>query len=350
VGPLSLRFLTGPRAGQQFTFPGPRVRIGRSRDNDLKLPDSSSPGSSGYHAEACFENGSWWIVDLDSTNGTLVNDVAVARQQIRHGDRFAFGNEVVEARLGFSRRFTAALVAAASMLAVAAAVTLWPRPDGFEHAAAFAARTTYLIAVERPPDRLIVGTAFAIRADGLLATNAHVAAELLRRDAIGPKAGAVAVRSDTPNEPPMPVLAARLHPNWRPGTIQDDVALLVVASQTRLEVLALADAARIAGMRRGTPLAAFGFPAASTDPRNPRGRLSIDYLGDFRDGRYIGVGLGISPGTSGSPIFTNDGAVVGIVAGGDFVERPDGSVIATGSGANWGIAAPALKELLDAAK
>ena len=44
---------------------------------------------------------------------------------------------------------------------------------------------------------------------------------------------------------------------------------------------------------------------------------------------------------SGSPIFTRDGIVIGVVVGGDF-DGPRG----TGSG-NWGLSIAVLREMLD---
>ena len=75
--PLRLRYLSGPRRGDELIFSGPRVRIGRSRDNTLLLTESESPASSGRHAEALLEGGVWWIVDCGSTNGTYVNGTRV---------------------------------------------------------------------------------------------------------------------------------------------------------------------------------------------------------------------------------------------------------------------------------
>lgn len=44
-------------------------RIGRASDNDVVVAD---PHVSQYHAEVKFEEGKWWIHDLESTNGTVV--------------------------------------------------------------------------------------------------------------------------------------------------------------------------------------------------------------------------------------------------------------------------------------
>jgi hypothetical protein len=83
-----------------------------------------------------------------------------------------------------------------------------------------------------------------------------------------------------------------------------------------------------------------------TNPERPRGRLSLDVLGDVRDGRYLAVGLRIAPGMSGSPIFLRDGAVIGLVAGGDFTVLPDGDKRPSGTNVNWGISVTPLEQLL----
>ena len=112
-----------------------------------------------------------------------------------------------------------------------------------------------------------------------------------------------------------------------------------------LRPLTLADQAAVAGITRGMPIATFGFPAVSTDADRPRGRLSVDVVGDVR-GEYLEVGLGIAPGTSGSPVFDGAGVVIGIVAGGDFVTGPDSPPRPTGSSANWALVATVLAQLL----
>ena len=91
--PLRLRYLSGPRRGEQLIFSGPRVRIGRSRDNTLLLTESESPASSGRHAEALVEGGAWWIVDTGSTNGTYVNGArVVGAQRVNAGDVVRVGD------------------------------------------------------------------------------------------------------------------------------------------------------------------------------------------------------------------------------------------------------------------
>jgi S1-C subfamily serine protease len=349
VPPLRLRAIAGWRRGQEFVFSGPRVRIGRSRDNDFILPERETPASSGHHAEAVLDSsGAWWIIDLGSSNGTRVNDLVVQRHDLHSGDRITFGDEQFAVRLGGRSRAAIGvfmgLTAVVAGLAVAVMVEQGRASSSFEAVAASAARSVFMLAVDENGTRSLVGTAFAVDTSGTLATNAHIAAALQRRLAPDGRAGSarvIAVQSDTSNA--RLVTATSIHPGWQ-GSILADVALLRLQAGEPLAPLALADAARTANLRRGTPLATLGFPAVSTDPLYPRGRLSVDVVGDVRDD-YIQAGLGITPGMSGSPVFDQTGAVVAIVAGGDFVGTSDGAR-PSGSAANWAISVRLLRELL----
>jgi hypothetical protein len=62
--------------------------IGRADDCDLRLVD---PGASRRHAELRRNDDDVTIIDLGSTNGTLVNGERVDRADLRHGDRITIG-------------------------------------------------------------------------------------------------------------------------------------------------------------------------------------------------------------------------------------------------------------------
>ena len=353
---LRLRSIGGGRRGQEFTFSGPRVRIGRSRDNDLILPERDNPSSSSRHAEALLDaSGEWSLVDVGSSNGTRVNDTSISRQALKSGDRIAFGDEVFVVAFGASRRsrvfagVAIALVAAVVAALVVAFGMVKGRPTPFEEVARSAAPSVFLIAIEDGSTRVGVGTAFVVGADGVLATNAHIAAELEKRGALSSLPGttgsvrAVAVQGDT--YVVRRIVAAVIAPEWHAGSLRKDVALLRLEAGPALAPLTLADQAAVAGITRGMPIATFGFPAVSTDADKPRGRVSVDVVGDVR-GEYLEVGLGIAPGTSGSPVFDGAGVVIGIVAGGDFVTGPDSPPRPTGSSANWALVATVVEHLL----
>ena len=74
------------------------VVIGRSRDCDIQLAD---PNVSRRHAEVRQEGATYWIVDLDSTNGIEVNGRRVKRAKLEDGDRVTLGST----ELVFGRSF-----------------------------------------------------------------------------------------------------------------------------------------------------------------------------------------------------------------------------------------------------
>ena len=66
-----------------------RVVLGRSRECDIRVED---PNVSRRHAELRQEGSSYWIVDLDSTNGIEVNGRRVQRAKLDEGDVFTVGS------------------------------------------------------------------------------------------------------------------------------------------------------------------------------------------------------------------------------------------------------------------
>lgn len=64
--------------------------IGRHPTCDVVL---AGPAVSRRHARLRFRDGSWVLQDLDSTNGTWVNDMRVGRCQLRPGDCLELGDE-----------------------------------------------------------------------------------------------------------------------------------------------------------------------------------------------------------------------------------------------------------------
>jgi len=337
---LRLRFANGARRGEELIFTGPRVRIGRSRGNTLVLTESDAPLSSGHHAEAFLERGAWWLVDANSTNGTFVNGEPVTRHRLATGDRLAFGDDafiVASVQRVVSRTaIIAAIVAVTAAVSVAAVVATRRTPPRYAAIASRAAASVFAVVIDEGTRRTVIGTAFAIDASGRLATNAHVA-EAVRRQR------ALAIRGDTYEA--RRIVDVVVHPQWKPGSIRNDVALLQLERGEALVPLPLAGDGVFGVLRRGTALTSFGFPAKSTDAQRPRGRLSVDVVGDVR-GDYLEADLSIAPGTSGSPVFDDGGEVVAIVAGGDFVKGADGALVPSGSRVNWAISAERLREII----
>ena len=77
-----------PRVGERLPLRASNA-IGRDAGNDIALPDEAA---SARHATLAVDDGEWWIEDLGSTNGTLVNGVRIAkRERLRPGDEIAIG-------------------------------------------------------------------------------------------------------------------------------------------------------------------------------------------------------------------------------------------------------------------
>ena len=73
-----------------------RVVIGRSKDADVQVTD---PNVSRRHAELRQEGATYWLVDLDSTNGVEVGGKRVKRLKLEDGSRFTIGStEIVFSR------------------------------------------------------------------------------------------------------------------------------------------------------------------------------------------------------------------------------------------------------------
>jgi hypothetical protein len=83
---------SGPDAGHTYRATENALRMGRSPDNDLILRD---PATSGHHARVERRGEQFWIVDLGSTNGTLVNGEPVQEKELSHDDRITIGQNAV---------------------------------------------------------------------------------------------------------------------------------------------------------------------------------------------------------------------------------------------------------------
>jgi len=83
-------------AGRTHDITTARVVLGRSRGCDVRVSDLNV---SRRHAELRQEGTTYWIVDLGSMNGTLVNGRRVERERLRDGDRITLGeSEIVFGR------------------------------------------------------------------------------------------------------------------------------------------------------------------------------------------------------------------------------------------------------------
>ena len=88
-----LSIKNGPMGGRSYLFHQDMTTIGRTNGNDLII---SGRTVSRRHARLWFDNGRWYLEDLQSANGTLVNNVRIYQPtQLKDGDLISFGDELV---------------------------------------------------------------------------------------------------------------------------------------------------------------------------------------------------------------------------------------------------------------
>jgi Protein of unknown function (DUF3662)/FHA domain len=91
--------LLGPDGGEKesIQITTAPVVVGRLSTNDVVLAD---PNVSRRHAELRRDGEQWVLVDLGSTNGTLVNGKLAREHEIKNGDKLSFGTTEVIFKLG----------------------------------------------------------------------------------------------------------------------------------------------------------------------------------------------------------------------------------------------------------
>ncbi|MCD8352128.1 MAG: FHA domain-containing protein [Planctomycetaceae bacterium] len=87
-----IRVKNGPSQGQTFTITEKPLIIGRDETCDLSLQDK---GASRQHAEIFRIGDMSFIRDLESKNGTFVNDNRITEEMLRDGDRVQIGGTVI---------------------------------------------------------------------------------------------------------------------------------------------------------------------------------------------------------------------------------------------------------------
>jgi eukaryotic-like serine/threonine-protein kinase len=88
-----LTIQNGPMGGRSYLFHQDVTTIGRTNGNDLIIAGRTV---SRRHARLWFDNGCWYLEDLQSANGTLVNSTRVYQPvALNDGDVINFGDETV---------------------------------------------------------------------------------------------------------------------------------------------------------------------------------------------------------------------------------------------------------------
>lgn len=92
MGLATLHVLQGPDKGRTYDTLGEPAVIGRSSDQ-VHLSDHSA---SRKHCEVRPDNGSWLLVDLNSSNGTYLNGQRIlSPSRLKHGDQIRVGNTLL---------------------------------------------------------------------------------------------------------------------------------------------------------------------------------------------------------------------------------------------------------------
>ncbi len=87
-----IRVKNGPSQGQTYSIGDKPLTIGRDESCTLSLQDK---GASRQHAEIFKIGDMCFVRDLDSKNGTFVNDNRITEEMLRDGDRVQIGGTVI---------------------------------------------------------------------------------------------------------------------------------------------------------------------------------------------------------------------------------------------------------------
>ncbi|MBA3992869.1 MAG: hypothetical protein C0469_05020 [Cyanobacteria bacterium DS2.3.42] len=79
------------KTGQKVPLKNRKVKIGRDPSNQVVIPDDTF--TSRHHAWISYEESDFWLEDLGSTNGTLLNGHPVVKRQVLSaGDKIRVGH------------------------------------------------------------------------------------------------------------------------------------------------------------------------------------------------------------------------------------------------------------------
>ena len=80
------------RVIQEYPFTKDSITMGRQEENTIVIANLAV---SGYHAKIDKVGGEYILTDLQSTNGTFVNDEKVVSHKLSHGDNIVIGKHVI---------------------------------------------------------------------------------------------------------------------------------------------------------------------------------------------------------------------------------------------------------------
>src|SRR5262245_62546405 len=84
--------IAGPCEGVSFVLDSGKMTIGRDPSNELSIPDDLA---SRKHCLIKREKDQFKILDLDSRNGTFINDIPTRESPLKQGDRIEIGRSLL---------------------------------------------------------------------------------------------------------------------------------------------------------------------------------------------------------------------------------------------------------------
>ena len=104
IRPIGLEVRFNKQPPSHRTFSQPEVILGRDPGCDVIIEDAAV---SAHHARLSFHHGQWWLSDLESTNGTKLNNTKLTTAAVlTGGDVIKFGKArlIVELAIDMSER------------------------------------------------------------------------------------------------------------------------------------------------------------------------------------------------------------------------------------------------------
>ena len=90
---LKIKLKFGDKLLKEIEIEKPVVSIGRDVDSNIRIDNLAV---SKNHAQILDLQGTYVIEDLDSTNGTLLNDKKIKKETLNHGDVVTIGKHKLE--------------------------------------------------------------------------------------------------------------------------------------------------------------------------------------------------------------------------------------------------------------
>ncbi len=85
--------MSGEQKGEDFRLHEGKNTVGSAADSQIVIRDATV---SGQHASVRFEDSKFTVTDLDSSNGTFLNDKKIAREELNDNDMIRFGEVTVK--------------------------------------------------------------------------------------------------------------------------------------------------------------------------------------------------------------------------------------------------------------